>query len=103
MGLTPRVPPGGLYSLNAILTKAVRAMNWKRRFLILAVCHLLGAASLCPAFASGRLARASSAPDTSSTSLRFAAAHARTSAWDGPDLRSSSVLILDATHASVLY
>jgi D-alanyl-D-alanine endopeptidase (penicillin-binding protein 7) len=78
-------------------------MNWKRRFLILAMCHLLGAASLCPAFASGSLARASSAPDTTSTSLRFAAAHARTSAWDGPDLRSSSVLILDATHASVLY
>lgn len=30
-------------------------------------------------------------------------AHVPSTAWDGPDLRSSSVLILDATHSAVLF
>jgi D-alanyl-D-alanine endopeptidase (penicillin-binding protein 7) len=80
------------------LAKAVLAMNRKHRFLITAVSYVLGAALMSPAFAFGSTSTAIAASATNG-----AAAHTRKPAWDEPDLRSSSVFILDATHSSVLY
>jgi len=99
MRLTPRIAARGLYLDDASLAKAAPAMNWRRGFLLLAVSIL--AVSLPPAFAS------EGNPGASATSAlsapRLAATHSRKALRDEPDLRSNSVFILDATHASVLY
>jgi D-alanyl-D-alanine endopeptidase (penicillin-binding protein 7) len=81
---------------------AVPAMKRKHGFLIAAVSHLLGAALISPAFASGSTT-AIAISATAGASMHLATAHTRKPAWDEPDLRSSSVFILDATHSSVLY
>lgn len=78
-------------------------MKRRHRFLITAVRHLLGAALISPAFASGSTSTAIAALSTAGSSIHLATAHGRKAAWDEPDLRSSSVFILDATHSSVLY
>jgi len=72
-------------------------MNCKRGFLLLALGSL--AASLSPVIAAAGNATAG----TSTPTLHLAAAHSRKPARDEPDLRSSSVFILDATHSAVLY
>jgi serine-type D-Ala-D-Ala endopeptidase (penicillin-binding protein 7) len=58
-------------------------MNLKRRVLTLLAANVFAVGALSSAVA--------------------AHSHARTSPWDGPDLRSSSVLILDTTHSAVLF
>jgi D-alanyl-D-alanine endopeptidase (penicillin-binding protein 7) len=78
-------------------------MKRKQGFLITAVSHLLGAALISPAFASGSTSTPITASAAAGSSAHLATAHAHKPAWDEPDLRSSSVFILDATHSSVLY
>jgi D-alanyl-D-alanine endopeptidase (penicillin-binding protein 7) len=72
---------------------------WKRSVLILALGSFFAAAA--PAYAVG------TAPNAGSTSpLTTSKPHRATSlksSTDGPSLRSSSVLIWDATHSAVLY
>jgi serine-type D-Ala-D-Ala endopeptidase (penicillin-binding protein 7) len=84
------------------MTKAASATRWKRVLLLLAAG--ISAASLGQAFASES---SSASPGlisgSSSSAPRLAATHVRKATLDEPDLRSSSVFILDATHSSVLY
>jgi D-alanyl-D-alanine endopeptidase (penicillin-binding protein 7) len=94
---------GGTYCEHANLAQAVQAMSWKRRLLILAIGQLFSAAALSPALASGNNPSTPVAGDAARTSPRLTTVRARKSDWDEPDLRSSSVFILDATHSSVLY
>jgi D-alanyl-D-alanine endopeptidase (penicillin-binding protein 7) len=78
-------------------------MNWQRRFMFLALSQLLGAAVLFPAAACAGIPAASVGPEPNAVSLRLATAHLRKPPEDDPNLRSSSVYILDATHSAVLY
>ena len=71
----------------------------KRSVLILAFSSFF--AALAPAYALGSVPNASSAP--ASTVARPHSASSPKSSTDGPSLRSSSVLIWDATHSAVLY
>jgi D-alanyl-D-alanine endopeptidase (penicillin-binding protein 7) len=59
--------------------------------------------SVPPAFASDGSSGASAMAGTAPSAPHPAATHARRALRDEPDLRSNSVYILDATHASVLY
>jgi D-alanyl-D-alanine endopeptidase (penicillin-binding protein 7) len=101
MRLTPPIAAGGLYFHDASLAKAAPAMNWKRGFLLLAVNAFV--VWLSPAFASTTDPSATVAAGTPPSAPRLATTRVRKAALDEPDLRSSSVFILDATHASVLY
>ena len=101
MRLTPGSAAGGLYFHDANLPKAVPAVNWKRGFLRLAVSAC--AVAFSPVFASSSNSSTSAVPGTTPPTLHAAAAHVRKVMADEPDLRSSSVFILDATHSSVLY
>ena len=77
-------------------------MNWRLWCVTLVVGSLLGAGSLCYADALG----AAVGPISGlSPTLRIAAvhAHARKLSFDEPDLRSSSALIVDETHSTVLF
>jgi serine-type D-Ala-D-Ala endopeptidase (penicillin-binding protein 7) len=69
----------------------------------LTLSFMLSAAFVSSALASGDRTSVVAASSVSASPLRVATVHARKSAWDEPDLRSSSVFILDATHSSVLY
>jgi D-alanyl-D-alanine endopeptidase (penicillin-binding protein 7) len=71
-------------------------MNGRRLVFILALGQLLFASSFCLAAA---------APSAASAPLRVAAAHSHRShvAFNEPDLRSSSALVVDETRSSVLY
>lgn len=73
-------------------------MNCKRGLRLLTVCVL--ATGLEPAFAAGGPA---ADPGAIAAREHLAVAHQRNAERDAPDLRSNSVFILDATHASVLY
>jgi D-alanyl-D-alanine endopeptidase (penicillin-binding protein 7) len=75
------------------MAKAMTAMRWEP--VLLLVAATIFAASLGQAFAS----ESSPIPG----SARLAATHVRKATLDEPDLRSSSVFILDATHSSVLF
>jgi len=76
-------------------------MNWTRGLVLLAVSAC--AAALSPAFAASTDLSASTAPGMNPAAPHLFATHVRKLAADAPDLRSSSVFILDATHSSVLY
>jgi serine-type D-Ala-D-Ala endopeptidase (penicillin-binding protein 7) len=78
-------------------------MKRRHRFLIAAVVRLLGAALISPAFASGSTSTPIAALSTAGSSIHLTTAHGRKPALEEPDLRSTSVFILDATHSSVLY
>src|ERR1700722_10509288 len=97
MRLTPGVTRPIYTSAVQNMARAVSAMRWKRSLLLTAS---LFAASLGPAFASESNPSPSSVAGSSSYSPRLAATHVRKAALDEPDLRSSSVFILDATHSS---
>jgi D-alanyl-D-alanine endopeptidase (penicillin-binding protein 7) len=84
------------------LAEAEHPMNWQRRLWILALSQALSA-SFSGAFAADNATSTTAVRDTASVSLRLANAHGRKATWHEPDLRSSSVYILDATHSSVLY
>lgn len=101
MRLTPSVTRPIYTSAVQKMAKAVSAMRWMRGLLLLTAS--LSAASLGQAFASESNPSPSSVPGNSSLAPRLAATHARKVALDEPDLRSSSVFILDATHSAVLY
>jgi D-alanyl-D-alanine endopeptidase (penicillin-binding protein 7) len=74
-------------------------VNWKRGLLRLAVSAC--AIALSPAFASSSNSSTGAVPGTTAPTPHVV--HVRKAAVDEPDLRSSSVFILDATHSSVLY
>jgi serine-type D-Ala-D-Ala endopeptidase (penicillin-binding protein 7) len=82
----------------------MRLMNWQRRFVQPTVCTLLCVSSLCYADPRG-VSPSASAVNESSAPMRLAGANsrARKPSFDEPDLRSSSVLIVDETHSVVLY
>jgi serine-type D-Ala-D-Ala endopeptidase (penicillin-binding protein 7) len=84
------------------LARAGAEVNFKHGSVLLALSIL--AAALSPAFASDTSSSADAGAGTTlSPAPHFAAAHGRKVPGDDPDLRSSSVFILDATHSSVLY
>ena len=78
------------------------SMNWRLWCVTLVVGSLLGASSLCYADAPGAGVEPVSGL---SPALRIAAVHsrARKPSFDEPDLRSSSALIVDETHSTVLF
>jgi serine-type D-Ala-D-Ala endopeptidase (penicillin-binding protein 7) len=79
-------------------------MNWQRRCVRPAVCTLLCVSALCYAEPREPYPRTGEKSERSAT-IRLAAvnSHARKLSVDEPDLRSSSVLIVDETHSRVLY
>jgi serine-type D-Ala-D-Ala endopeptidase (penicillin-binding protein 7) len=83
------------------MAKAVSAMRWKPCLLLLAAG--IFAASIGQALASESNPSPTAVSGSSSLAPRLAATHIRRATLDEPDLRSSSVFILDATHSSVLY
>ncbi len=74
---------------------------WKRSVLILALGSFFAASA--PVYAVGSVPSASSAAASTAAKAHSVSAPAPKSATDGPSLRSSSVLIWDATHSTVLY
>jgi D-alanyl-D-alanine endopeptidase (penicillin-binding protein 7) len=80
------------------------SMTWRQGFALLALGTLLCANSL--SYAKSNAADPGAEPASgASARVRIAAVSARSHklSLDAPDLRSSSVLIVDETHASVLY
>lgn len=74
---------------------------WKPSVLILALGSVL--AALAPAYAAGSVPNGTSVPGRVAAKPHSAPSSAPKSGTDGPSLRSSSVLIWDATHSAVLY
>jgi serine-type D-Ala-D-Ala endopeptidase (penicillin-binding protein 7) len=79
-------------------------MNWHRCFVRPTVCTLVCVSSLCYAEPRGVYPSAGAVREASAR-MRLAAAnsHPRKPSFDEPDLRSSSVLIVDETHSVILY
>ena len=69
-------------------------MNYKRVLPVLALAHLLVA---------GSVAMAASPSGKTSRTSHPTRSHVTKTSLDGPGLRSSSALVLDVTHSSVLY
>jgi len=69
-------------------------VNFKRVLPVLALAHLLAA---------GSFAMAASPSGKASRTSHSTRAHVTRTSLDGPELRSSSALVLDVTHSSVLY
>jgi D-alanyl-D-alanine endopeptidase (penicillin-binding protein 7) len=74
---------------------------WQRSVLILALGSFFAAAA--PAYAVGTAPNAGSTSTLTTSKPRPTPAPSSRSSSDGPSLRSSSVLIWDATHSAVLY
>jgi D-alanyl-D-alanine endopeptidase (penicillin-binding protein 7) len=100
--LTVRIAAGSLYFHDASLAMALAEVNWRPGFVLLALSTL--AAAFSPAFGSDTSVSANAAPSIASASApHLTATHSRKVPGDEPDLRSSSVYILDTTHSAVLY
>ena len=90
-----------LHIWSSDFAKTMCLMNWQRRCVRPAVCTLLCVSSLCYAEPREPYPSAGEVSAGARRHMRLAAvnSHARKLSVDEPDLRSSSVLIVDETHS----